>query len=76
MPSKIQLALVKDHSAIKGNELGRKSRLQGRRVDWLLRLLWNKVWSVQNGHVMCELSVCNVVSQQQDVKFHSAHPFL
>ena len=31
------------HSAIKGNELGRNSRLQGRRVDWLLWLLWNEV---------------------------------
>ena len=31
------------HSAIKGSELARKSRLQGRRVDWLLYLVWNEV---------------------------------
>ncbi|KAL0021959.1 hypothetical protein WJX79_007464 [Trebouxia sp. C0005] len=31
------------HSAIKGNELAKKSRLQGRRVDWLLYLLWTEV---------------------------------
>lgn len=31
------------HSAIKGNELAKKSRLQGRRVDWLLYLLWHEV---------------------------------
>ncbi|KAL0027564.1 hypothetical protein WJX77_011083 [Trebouxia sp. C0004] len=30
------------HSAIKGNELAGKSRLQGRRVDWLLHLLWHE----------------------------------
>lgn len=32
------------HSAIKGNELAGKSRLQGRRVDWLLHLLWHEVY--------------------------------
>ncbi|KAL3144283.1 hypothetical protein ABBQ32_004048 [Trebouxia sp. C0010 RCD-2024] len=32
------------HSAIKGNELARKSRLQGRMVDWLLWLLWNEAY--------------------------------
>ncbi|KAL0023355.1 hypothetical protein WJX77_010470 [Trebouxia sp. C0004] len=31
------------HSAIKGDELAMKTRLQGRRVDWLLWLLWNEV---------------------------------
>ncbi|KAL0029191.1 hypothetical protein WJX79_001351 [Trebouxia sp. C0005] len=31
------------HSAIKGNKLANTSRLQGRRVNWLLYLLWTEV---------------------------------
>ena len=31
------------HSALKGDELAMKTRLQGRRVDWLLHMLWNEV---------------------------------
>ena len=31
------------HSAIKGDELAMKTRLQGRRTDWLLWVLWYEV---------------------------------
>ena len=45
------------HSALKGDELAMKTRLQDRRVDWLLHSLWNEVCS-DNQHVLwCQL-VC------------------